>query len=70
MSYIKQIGTVRAPLTNHCAYCQRDGGDMALAVNDELYYYHRACFDRIERQIADGTRSLLLAVGKATESAK
>jgi len=43
---------------------------MALAVNDELYYYHRACFDQIERQIADGARSLLLAVGKATESAK
>lgn len=70
MSYIEQIGTVRAPISTRCAYCHGDGADMAMKCNDDLFYYHRNCFAEIERGIAEGSRNLLLAIGKATESAK
>lgn len=70
MSYIKQIGTVRAPISTRCAYCHGDGADMALESNGDLYYYHRTCFAEIERSIANNSRNLLLAIGKATKSAK
>lgn len=67
MGYIQQIGTVRAPISTRCAYCHGDGRDMAMKVNDDLFYYHRTCFAEIEQSIADGSRSLLLAIAKTTK---
>ena len=67
MSYIRQIGTVKAPISTQCAYCHGGDADMAMKINDDLFYYHRTCFAEIERSIAEGGRNLLLAIGKTTE---